>query len=182
MTTPVFGQAPAAAPAAAPAFGQAPAAAQPQQGGLTNPPAAAAGNPFKVASEAPAAGDNFNAKELVGAVLLITPKGTQEVDTKDYGTKEVVVADIAVIGASNASGSWQQCPPEQSTVLHDSYIFGGRLIGRLKGSIGVSPVLGVLITEDSGKSQPAYNLADPNQQQYDAAMAFWDANKPAPPF
>lgn len=187
MTTPPFG-APAPAPAAAPFGGGQPQAAAPatapfgggqapQQGA---PPAT--GSPWSVPSET-SSGDLFPAQELNGALLLFTPKEYRTGVTTVHGVKDVVVADVAVIGArKDANGNWQACPPEQSELLENNAVFSGFLIGALKGKVNNGMVLGKLYQGPATQGNPPWMLADPTEADKAAAMAYYNANQSAPPF
>jgi hypothetical protein len=92
---------------------------------------------FAKPSEAPAGGDGWNlTEEAEGELLLITPKREEQVETKDYGAKPVIVCDVVVLNAKK---------PEKSEAHADVFVFGGYLRGSLKGFIGQRRVLARLV-------------------------------------
>lgn len=128
-------------------------------------------------------GDTFNAKSLVGALLLIKPTGYKTgVKTKFKDDADMVECDVTVIGAQqDEAGAWARCEPAQSTTLHGVALFQGRLIGKTKGEVGKGMVLGRLVQEPTDKGNPAYDLADPSEDEQKAARA-WYESAMSPPF
>lgn len=92
---------------------------------------------FAKPSEAPAGGDGWSmTDEAEGKLLLITPLKQDEVETKDFGTKPVIVCDVVVIDEKK---------PAKSEVHTDVFVFGGYLRGALRGFIGERRVLARLV-------------------------------------
>ncbi len=92
---------------------------------------------FAKPSEAPAAGDGWNlTEEAEGRLIIFTPLREIEAETKDYGVKSVIVADVVVINEKK---------PEKSEPHADVYVWGGYLRGALRSSIGQARVLGRLV-------------------------------------
>lgn len=88
---------------------------------------------FGAPSEATGGGDGWNlTEEAEGKLLLITPLREDETETKDFGTKKVIVATVVVINEKK---------PEKSEVHDDVWIFGGYLRGSLRSFIGERRVL-----------------------------------------
>lgn len=186
MTTTPFGG-PAPVPAAQP-FG-APAAPQPQAQPFGAPaapqqqPAAPGAAPWGVPSET-ANSELLPTAVLNGQLLLITPREYKQNVTTQHGVKDLVVADVAVIGGHrDGAGNWSVCPPEQSTLLESQAVFGGFLIAALKGKVNAGMVLGRLYQGVATKGNPPWMLSDPTPQDQAAAMAYYNASAAAqPPF
>lgn len=92
---------------------------------------------FAKPSEAAGGGDGWNlTEEAEGRLLLLTPLREEQVDTKDYGTKPVIIADVVVLDEKK---------PEKSEVHQEVYVWGGYLRGGLKSFIGEQRVLARLV-------------------------------------
>lgn len=92
---------------------------------------------FAKPSEAAGGGDGWNlTEEAEGRLLLVTPLREEQVDTKDYGKKPVIIGDVVVLDEKN---------PAKSEVHTEVYIWGGYLRGALKSFIGEQRVLGRLV-------------------------------------
>lgn len=92
---------------------------------------------FAKPSEAPASGDGWNlTEEAEGRLILFTPLREEQVETKDYGLKGVIVADVVVLNEKK---------PEKSETHAEVYVWGGYLKGALRGFIGQRRVLGRLV-------------------------------------
>ncbi len=98
---------------------------------------------FGKPSDAPAGGDSwkFEAEENIGKLFLITPLREQEQETKNYGVKNVIVADIVELNEKK---------PEKSEAHDNVFIFGGWTQGAVRGFIGDKRVVGRL---DKGEAQ-----------------------------
>lgn len=137
---------------------------------IENPVTETQTDPWTNASEA--GGGMVDLKELVGKVLLIQPKVyRQNVKTKFKDDADVVEADITVIAPK----------VEDCETFSDVWLLQGRLIGKTKGKVGNGMVLGKLITEETDKGNPAYDLEDASDAAKEAARAWYQA-KVAPPF
>lgn len=128
---------------------------------------------FAKPSEAPAGGDGWKitSDETRGALLLINPLRTESVETKEWGAKEVVVADVVVLNEKK---------PEKSEEHDEVFIFSGYLKGALKGYIGERRVLGRLQnTEDTSKKKDKGNyyweLEDATEKDVEVARAYMAA-------
>ncbi len=128
---------------------------------------------FARPSDAPSGGDGWKitADENRGALLLITPLRTQTAETRDWGEKEVVVADVVVLNEKK---------PEKSEEHAEVFIFSGYLKGALKGYIGERRVLGRLRnTEDTTKKKDKGNyyweLEDATEKDIAVARAYMAA-------
>lgn len=128
---------------------------------------------FARPSDAPAGGDGWKitSDETRGKLMLITPLRLQDAETKEWGTKEVVVADVVVIDEKH---------PERSEEHEEVFIFSGYLKGALKGYVGERRVLGRLQnTEDTTKKKDKGNfyweLEDATKKDVEAARAYMTA-------
>lgn len=128
---------------------------------------------FAKPSEAPAGGDGWKitSDENRGALLLITPLRLDKVETKDWGEKEVVVADVVVLDEKK---------PAKSVEHEEVFIFSGYLKGALRGYIGERRVLGRLQnTEDTSKKKDKSNyyweLEDADDDDIAVARAYLEA-------
>lgn len=129
-------------------------------------PSKASDDEFAKPSEAPnTGGDGWNmTDEAEGELLLITPLREDEAETKDYGTKPIIVADVVVINTDK---------PAKSEEHTNVYIFGGYLRGALRGYVGERKVLGRLVR---GKTKERGNypwlLEDADADDIEAAKAY----------
>lgn len=123
---------------------------------------------FAKPSDAPATGGDgwsFEDKENVGGLFLITPLREDTVETKKYGTAEIVVCDIVELNEKK---------PAKSTLHTNVYVFGGWTKGALRGYIGERKVLGRL-GQDAAKSKssnPAWVLEDADDDDIEVAKAY----------
>lgn len=129
-----------------------------------------ASDDFAKPSEAPSGGDGWNLTDddNRGALLLITPLRTEKVATKEWGEKEVVVADVVVLDEKK---------PAKSVEHEEVFIFSGYLKGALRGYIGERRVLGRLQnTEDTSKKKDRGNyyweLEDADADDVEVARAY----------
>ncbi len=118
---------------------------------------------------APAAGGNFDARQHNGSLLLITPTGYREQVATTYGTKDAVAATVVVIDEKE---------PAKSEKIEDALLFGGVLIGQTKSFVGKGLVLGRLGQKPTDKGNPAWVLADPTDEEKDAARAYLASTAP----
>lgn len=128
---------------------------------------------FAKPSDAPASGDGWKitSDETRGALMLITPLRLDKADTKEWGEKEVVVADVVVLNEKK---------PEKSVEHEEVYIFSGYLKGALRGYIGERRVLGRLQnTKDTTKKKDKGNfyweLEDADADDVAVARAYLEA-------
>lgn len=92
---------------------------------------------FVKPSEAPSVGDGWNlTEEAEGRLVIFTPLREQQVETADFGTKPVIVADVVVLNEKK---------PEKGEPHAEVFVWGGYLRGVLRGSIGTARVLGRLV-------------------------------------
>jgi hypothetical protein len=126
---------------------------------------------FAKPSDAPSGGDGwtFADDKNVGKLFLITPlRSETHADTfsKTPGaTKEHIVADIVAINEKK---------PERSEEHADTWIFGGWLMGAVRGYIGERRVLGRLRKEADKKSGTGYvwKLEDASANDATVARAY----------
>lgn len=129
---------------------------------------------FAQASEAPNTGGdgwNFEHADNVGGLFLITPLREDSVETKKYGTAEVVVCDIVELNEKK---------PGKSELHTNVYVFGGWTKGALRGYIGERKVLARL-GQDAAKSKsdrPAWVLEDYDDDDLAVAKAYLDSVDP----
>lgn len=132
-------------------------------------------NGFAKPSEASGGGDGWNlTEEAEGELVLFTPTKVTTQDTKDYGEKPVIVADVVVINEKK---------PEKSEEHSDVFVWGGYLRGALKEFVagGSNPrrVLGRLV---KGKTKERGNypwlLEDPTEEEIAAATAYLESVDP----
>lgn len=128
---------------------------------------------FAKPSDAPSGGDGWKitSDENRGALLLITPLRLDKVETKEWGEKEVVVADVVVLDEKK---------PAKSVEHEEVFIFSGYLKGALRGYIGERRVLGRLQnTEDTSKKKDKGNyyweLEDADDDDIAVARAYLEA-------
>lgn len=128
---------------------------------------------FAKPSDAPSGGDGWKitSDETRGALLLITPLRLDKAETKEWGEKEVVVADVVVLNEKK---------PAKSVEHEEVYIFSGYLKGALRGYIGERRVLGRLQnTEDTTKKKDKGNfyweLEDADADDVAVARAYLEA-------
>lgn len=128
---------------------------------------------FAKPSDAPASGDGWKitSDETRGALMLITPLRLDKADTKEWGEKEVVVADVVVLNEKK---------PAKSVEHEEVFIFSGYLKGALRGYIGERRVLGRLQnTEDTTKKKDKGNfyweLEDADADDVAVARAYLEA-------
>lgn len=128
---------------------------------------------FARPSDAPSGGDGWKitSDDTRGALLLITPLRLDEVETKEWGAKEVVVADVVVLNEKK---------PEKSEEHSEVFIFSGYLKGALRGFVGKRKVLGRLQnTEDTSKKKDKGNfyweLEDATEADVKVARAYLEA-------
>lgn len=125
---------------------------------------------FARPSEAPAGGDGwkFASDENDGKLFLITPlRSDEHVDTfsKTPATKEHIVADIVELNEKK---------PEKSEEHEDAWIFGGWLMGAVRGFIGERRVLGRLSKAADKKSATGYvwKLEDADEDDIEVARKY----------
>lgn len=125
---------------------------------------------FAKPSEAPAGGDGWKFADDAndGKLFLITPLRSEEhADTfsKNGGTKEHIVADIVALNEKK---------PEKSEEHEDAWIFGGWLMGAVRGFIGERRVLGRLAKVADKKSATGYvwKLEDADADDIEIARAY----------
>ena len=131
------------------------------------------GDEFAKPSDAPSGGDGWKitSDENRGALLLITPLRLDKVETKEWGEKEVVVADVVVLDEKK---------PAKSEEHEEVYVFSGYLKGALRGYVGERRVLGRLTnTEDTSKKKDRGNyyweLEDADADDVAVARAYLEA-------
>lgn len=137
----------------------------------------AGGDEFAKPSEAPAGGDGwkFATEENDGELFLITPLREDEIaDTysKEPGAKKkIIVADIVHLNEKK---------PEKSEEHEEVYIFGGWLMGAVRGYIGERRVLGRLDREADKKSATGYvwKLEDADSDDIAVARAYLESLDP----
>jgi hypothetical protein len=125
---------------------------------------------FGKPSEAPAGGDGFKLTDdaNVGRLLLITPlREDEHVDKFDKkgGTKTHIVADVVVIDEKK---------PEKSEAHESVWIFGGWLMGAIRGYIGLRRVVARLVQEDDKGSATGYvwKFEDGSAKDIEKARAY----------
>lgn len=153
-------------------------------------------SPFKIASEAEAAGRQVTDYE--GALCIFTFKGTKDVETKQYGVKPAVVVDVDCVQGV-AAGTQSKMPPTafgaQPNVLEDLsgdtatdvLIFQGFLRGSFRGRREGEMVLGRIAVEGKVTSVSANDkdlkaswvLLDPTEADVQQAMAYLDRKQRA---
>ena len=129
---------------------------------------------FAKPSEAPAGGDGwaFASDENAGDLFLITPLREDEIAdsySKTPGaTKKIVVADIVHL---------DEKAPAESEEHDEVYIFGGWLMGAVRGYIGERRVLGRLAKVADKKSATGYvwKLEDADADDVAVARAYMEA-------
>lgn len=120
--------------------------------------------PTEASSEAANDGEFVTLEDLKGLLLLVTPvEYSKEIETV-HGLKDAVKATVVVLDG-----------PDGAVVHEDILIFAGRLIGMLKGRVGVGPVLGRL-TQDKKTAKrgqkPAWQLEDPTDAEKATARQY----------
>ena len=133
--------------------------------------AASYGSGFAKPSDAPAAGDGWNlTEEAEGRLLMFTPLREQQVDTTDYGTKPVIVADVVVLNEKK---------PTKSETHDEVFVWGGYLRGALRGFIGERRVLGRLVrgTKKERGNFP-WLLEDATEEETALAVAYLESVDP----
>lgn len=116
-------------------------------------------------------GDGWNlTDEAEGELCLFSPMREDEVETKDYGMKPVIVSNVAVINMKK---------PADSEFHEEVYVFAGYLRGALRSSIGTGLVLGRLVKGDTKeKGNYPWKLEDPTAKEIVAAQDYLAANDP----
>lgn len=121
---------------------------------------------FAKPSEASGGGDGWKLGEEdnIGKLFLFTPLREETVETKAYGAKPAIVADVVELDESDASAS----------ELHsDVYIFQGYLRGSLKSFVGKRKVLGRLVKKKDPKyGTPSWQLDDASNADVELAQAY----------
>jgi hypothetical protein len=107
-------------------------------------------------------GDEQGSGENDGELFLLTPLRKENVETKSYGTKEVIVADVVHLNESK---------PAKSVEHEGVYIFGAWLQGSLRGFIGERKVLGRLVKTPDKKSGRGYVWKFEDADSDDIAVA-----------
>lgn len=126
---------------------------------------------FAKPSDAPAGGDgwSFATDEHDGELFLITPLRSDEHDDtfskKPGATKEHIVADIVHLNERK---------PAKSEEHEDAWIFGGWLMGAVRGYINERRVLGRLAKVPDAKSATGYvwKLEDAEADDVEVARAY----------
>lgn len=121
---------------------------------------------FAKPSEAPAPGESWNlTEEGENELLLITPMKLDETETKKYGVKPYIEADVVVINSKK---------PAKSEAHEGVWIFGGYLIGALKGFVGERKVLGRLVKVDDKAAGKGFHweFADADADDVEAATEY----------
>lgn len=122
---------------------------------------------FAKPSEAPAAGEGWKLEddENDGELFLITPLREIEVETKKYGDKKVIVADIVKINTKK---------PEKSEEHEEVYVWAAWVQGAIRSSIGDQQVLGRLDQEADKSAGKGYvwKLQDADDDDIEAAEAY----------
>lgn len=138
------------------------------------------GDEFAKPSEAPAGGDGWSftdgdvpkSGKNDGKLFLITPLREEEISdsySKIPGTtKKIVVADIVELDEKK---------PARSEEHEEVYIFGGWLMGAVRGYIGERRVLGRLVKVDDKTSATGYvwKLEDADADDIGVARAYLEA-------
>jgi hypothetical protein len=112
----------------------------------------------------------FNMTEHLGDLLVIQVTDIQTGVVTEYGERDVIVADVHVIGRdSTISATYEQ-----------TWLFGTVLFSQLKGKRGRT-VLGVLEQgEKRPGKKPPWRLADPTDAQEAAALKAMSSKPDAP--
>lgn len=123
-------------------------------------------------SSAPSDEDRFNIGDHVNQLLLVTPRQKKEVTT-EYGTNEVVEADVVALDKAD---------PANSKDYPGAWIFAAIVQNQLAEAMGKgSRVVGTLILDEAmkkpGKSAP-YRLTAPTDQDIDVAKRYLDSLDP----
>lgn len=128
-------------------------------------------NDFAKPSDAPATGEGWNlTEEAEGKLLLFTPLRKEEVETKEFGAKEVIIADVVVINEDK---------PAKSEEHEEVYVWGGYLKGALRGFIGERKVLGRLVRgKEKMRGNFPWLLEDASDGDIDNARAYLDSIDP----
>lgn len=133
----------------------------------------AAPSRFAKPSEAPAGGEGWKLEsdENDGELLLFTPLREIEVETKKYGEKKVIVADVVKINTKK---------PEKSEEHEEVYVWAAWVQGSLRASIGDMQVLGRLDQEADKSAGKGYvwKLQDADDDDVAAAEAYLDSLSP----
>lgn len=123
--------------------------------------------------DSPGGGGNVDWADHLGKLLLIWPVGKEEVETKNFGKKEAIRADMVVLGGENEE-------------LPDILIFPLFMLGQLRRKMG-KIVLGRLgKDEDEVDSkgrvlkQGAWKLIDPTDADKDTARSYLAKRQPKP--
>ena len=129
------------------------------------------GSGFAKPSDAPAAGDGWNlTEEAEGRLLMFTPLREQPVDTADYGTKPVIVADVVVLNEKK---------PAKSETHDEVFVWGGYLRGALRGFIGERRVLGRLVRgAKKERGNFPWLLEDATEEETALAVAYLESVDP----
>lgn len=128
---------------------------------------------FAKPSEAPASGDGWKLEDddNDGELFIITPLRKETVETKKYGEKEVVVADVVKVDRKR---------PEKSEEHDDVFIWAAWVQGAIRSYIGERRVLGVLDKEADSSAGKGYvwKLQDADEDDVDAARAYLSSLSP----
>jgi hypothetical protein len=116
-------------------------------------------------------GENQGSGENDGELFLITPLRKETVATKEYGDKEVIVADVVHLNEKK---------PAKSEEHEEVFIFGGWLQGALRAYIGERRVLGRLDKTPDKKSGRGYvwKFEDADDDDIAVARAYLESVDP----
>ena len=135
-----------------------------------------ASDDFARPSDAPAGGDSwkFTSEENVGKLFLIKPLRSEEhVDKFDKrgGMKEHIVADVVALDEKK---------PEKSEEHTNVWLFGGWIMGAVRGYIGERLVLARLAQEKDKGSATGYvwKLEDGDDDDVKVAKAYLESVDP----
>lgn len=120
-------------------------------------------------------GDNFTAKDEVGNLLLISPKGIEHDVVTTSGTSDATKANIVVLSDGKK-------PLKKARVIKDALIFQKILQSQVAEAIETrGKVCGRLFVDEkskkAGQSAP-YRLADPTEADIELAKAYLDTLNP----
>ena len=118
----------------------------------------------------PHQGDRVDMKDLVGSLILIWAREVREGIVTPFGDKDAIACDIHVLDGGKGGEKFE-----------NTLIFGGALVGSLRGAVGGDPVLGRV---GQGISKPGQNapwILQPFNDA-DAALATGYIQRMAPPF
>jgi hypothetical protein len=107
----------------------------------------------------PSQGDRVDMKDLVGSLVLIWAHEVRENITTPFGEKDAIACDIHVLDGAKGGEKFE-----------NTLIFGGALIGSLRGAVGGEPVLGRVAQGISKPGQNAPWILNPFDDK-DAALA-----------